>query len=113
MLASIAAEVVSELLDTEMYELWVKRVAVRYPWARRQWMRVLSSNAASLPVDSLIFAWGAFGGVLPAAIAARMILEGAIPQRGVLRPVLPEIYDPVLDELADLEIECKEERSVY
>ena len=46
---------------------------------------------------------------LPAAIAARLILEGKITQRGVLRPVHPEIYDPVLDELATLGIECKEE----
>ncbi len=36
---------------------------------------------------------------LPAAIAARLILEGAIHQTGVHIPVLPEIYEPVLDEL--------------
>ena len=50
---------------------------------------------------------------LPAAIAARLILEGEIPQRGVRRPVHREIYDPILDELADLDIICKEERMVY
>ena len=66
-LASIAAEVVSEWLDTEIYSWWVGRVAVRHRWARRQWLRVLSSNLVSLPVDILIFAWGAFGGVVPAA----------------------------------------------
>jgi len=36
---------------------------------------------------------------LPAAIAARMILEGTIKQTGVHVPVIPKIYDPVLDEL--------------
>ncbi len=36
---------------------------------------------------------------LPPAIAARFILEGAIRTRGVLTPVLPEIYEPVLAEL--------------
>lgn len=46
---------------------------------------------------------------LPAAIAARLVLEDKIPQRGVLRPVYPEIYNPVLDELADLNIVCKDE----
>ncbi len=46
---------------------------------------------------------------LPAAIAARLILEGKIPQRGVLRPVHPEIYNPVLDELEELNIVCKDE----
>ena len=50
---------------------------------------------------------------LPAAIAARLILEGRISARGVLRPVMPEIYDPVLDELATLDIVCKDETTVY
>ena len=48
---------------------------------------------------------------LPAAIAARLILEDKIPQRGVLRPVHPEIYNPVLDELEGLDIVCKDEVS--
>jgi saccharopine dehydrogenase-like NADP-dependent oxidoreductase len=46
---------------------------------------------------------------LPAAIAVKLILSGAIRTKGVLRPVLPEIYNPVLDELKSLEIEIKEE----
>lgn len=36
---------------------------------------------------------------LPPAIAARLIAEGKIGARGVHRPVLAEIYDPVLKEL--------------
>jgi hypothetical protein len=55
-LASIAAEVASELIDTEVYHLWTTRVTSRF-----QWSRVLVSNAASIPVDSLIFSWLAFG----------------------------------------------------
>jgi len=50
---------------------------------------------------------------LPAAIAAEMILEGRISLRGVLRPVHPEIYNPVLDELEKLNIVCAEEITVY
>ena len=50
---------------------------------------------------------------LPAAIAARLILEGKITRRGVLRPVFPEIYNPVLDELANLNIVCSEEKTSY
>ncbi|HKK41019.1 MAG TPA: saccharopine dehydrogenase C-terminal domain-containing protein [Bacteroidales bacterium] len=46
---------------------------------------------------------------LPAAIAVKMILEGKIRVTGVYRPVIPEIYDPVLDELKKLGIEMKEE----
>jgi saccharopine dehydrogenase-like NADP-dependent oxidoreductase len=45
---------------------------------------------------------------LPAAIASRLILEGRIGLTGVHIPVLPEVYEPVLDELASLGIEVKE-----
>jgi len=37
---------------------------------------------------------------LPLAIATRMILEGRITERGVLLPISPNIYGPVLEELA-------------
>jgi len=37
---------------------------------------------------------------LPAAIAARMVLEGKITEKGVLIPVSPAIYEPILEELA-------------
>ncbi|HHS98357.1 MAG TPA: saccharopine dehydrogenase [Chloroflexi bacterium] len=45
---------------------------------------------------------------LPAAIASRLILEGRIRLTGVHIPVVPEIYEPVLGELAALGIEGKE-----
>lgn len=45
---------------------------------------------------------------LPAAIATRMILEGRIRKTGVHIPVDPAIYEPVLDELAEVNIVCKE-----
>jgi saccharopine dehydrogenase-like NADP-dependent oxidoreductase len=45
---------------------------------------------------------------LPAAIGVRRILEGEITAKGVLRPVTAEIYGPILDELAELGIECRE-----
>jgi len=45
---------------------------------------------------------------LPAAIAVRRILDGTIRETGVLVPVLPAVYDPVLDELATLGIAFEE-----
>jgi saccharopine dehydrogenase-like NADP-dependent oxidoreductase len=45
---------------------------------------------------------------LPAAIATRLILTGAIRDAGVQAPVKPEIYNPVLDELASMNIRCVE-----
>jgi uncharacterized integral membrane protein (TIGR00697 family) len=62
-LASIAAEVIAELTDTEVYHLWVTRITRRF-----QWLRVLSSNSVSVPLDSLVFCWGAFGGVYENAV---------------------------------------------
>lgn len=55
-IASILAEVVSELIDTEIYHWFVTRVTTRYQWAR-----VLTSNSVSIPIDNLIFAVIAFG----------------------------------------------------
>jgi saccharopine dehydrogenase-like NADP-dependent oxidoreductase len=46
---------------------------------------------------------------LPAAIAVRLILENKLTAKGVCRPVIPEIYNPILDELKSLGIEMKEE----
>ncbi len=46
---------------------------------------------------------------LPAAVAARLVLDGGIATRGVLRPVVPAIYEPVLGELKALGIDCLEE----
>jgi len=54
-IGSIAAEVVSELIDTEVYHFWKTKFS-----NAPQWTRVLVSNAVSLPVDSLIFATLAF-----------------------------------------------------
>ena len=45
---------------------------------------------------------------LPAAVATRLLLEGKIKATGVHIPVTPEIYEPVLEELERLGIECVE-----
>lgn len=37
---------------------------------------------------------------LPVAIAAKLVLNGQVKQRGVLLPLAAELYDPILDELA-------------
>ena len=47
---------------------------------------------------------------LPAAIGADLILSGRIQSRGVLRPIAPDIYVPVLDELEALNLVCREKR---
>ena len=86
-LASIAAEVVSELLDTEIYHALIQRIP-----ARHQYLRVLGSNMVSLPVDSLIFAVLAFGGTLGTS-ALWDIIKGQIVFKAIVTIVsLPAIY---------------------
>jgi len=48
---------------------------------------------------------------LPPAIAARFILEGKIKTAGVITPVLPEIVDPVLEELQNEGIVLEEKEA--
>jgi len=47
---------------------------------------------------------------LPLGVAAKLILNGTITKKGLLIPVIKEIYDPVLKELSQHGIEFHEER---
>ena len=85
--ASIAAEIFSEFTDTEIYHLWVTRVTYRYQWAR-----VLVSNSVSVPLDSLIFSWGAFGGQLPPATVSSIFWANVLVKGAVTLMSLPGIY---------------------
>ncbi|HEX9797708.1 MAG TPA: queuosine precursor transporter [Anaerolineales bacterium] len=86
-LASIAAELIAELLDTEIYHLWVTRITRRFQWAR-----VLVSNAVAVPVDSLIFVWLAFSGQLPPAVLVSIFWANVLIKGGVTLLSLPGIY---------------------
>ncbi|HLD93616.1 MAG TPA: queuosine precursor transporter [Anaerolineales bacterium] len=95
-LASIAAEVVAELMDTEIYHLVVTRITRRY-----QWLRVLISNSISVPVDNLIFSIGAFGGVLPWESVWGIFIVNLLVKYGVTLVSMPLIYivpDKRIDE---------------
>lgn len=86
-IASIVAEVVSELLDTEIYAWFVEKVTRKYQWAR-----VLISNSLSVPVDNLIFAVGAFGWLLPWAVVWQIFFFNLVVKYGVTLVSLPMIY---------------------
>ena len=86
-IASIAAELVSELLDTEVYHWFVTRITHRF-----QWLRVLISNSVSVPVDNVIFAVGAFGWVLPWDVVWQIFLINLIVKYAVTLVSLPLIY---------------------
>ena len=86
-IASILAEIFSELIDTEIYHLWQSRITNKF-----QWMRVLSSNAVSIPIDSLIFCWGAFGFLLPPDVVWSIFWANVIVKGAVTIISLPSIY---------------------
>lgn len=91
---SIVAEVLSEWIDTEIYQV----VKARTAWP--QWTRVLLSNAVSLPLDSFVFGMLAFvvlppilgGHAMPFA-AAMGVAFGQVVFKAVVTVVsLPGIY---------------------
>jgi uncharacterized integral membrane protein (TIGR00697 family) len=86
-LASIIAEVISELLDTEIYRLWVERITRKHQWAR-----VLISNAVSVPVDSAIFCAIAFRGVFSPAVVLAIFWSNVIVKGIVTIFSIPGIY---------------------
>lgn len=86
-IASIAAEIFSELTDTEVYHWFVTRVTRRHAWAR-----VLASNAASVPVDNVIFCVGAFGWVLPWPVVAQIFVANLCVKGAVTFLSMPLIY---------------------
>jgi len=86
-LASIFAEVISELIDTEIYQWYVSRFGMRHQWAR-----VVISNSISIPIDSLIFSVGAFGWSLPWNTVWQIFLFNLLIKYTVSLIVLPLIY---------------------
>jgi len=91
--ASIAAEVLSELLDTEVYHWFVTRVT-----ADHQWARVIVSNGLSIPLDSLVFVVLAFapikalGGGLPWPTVWQIFLANLGLKYAVTLLSVPLIY---------------------
>ena len=61
--ASVIAMLIAELIDTEVYRAWVKKFGHKH-----QWGRVLSSNGISSPLDSLVFSFVAFYGLMPSSV---------------------------------------------
>lgn len=96
--ASIVAEIVSELADTEVYHWFVTKITRSYQWAR-----VLVSNAVSVPIDNLIFAVGAFAPILglsgsvPWSVVWEIFLFNLIVKFALTLISLPLIYFTTVD----------------
>jgi len=85
--ASIIAEVMSELIDTEGYKFWVEKVTQKFHWAR-----VLFSNLISIPVDSFLFSFLAFWGIFPAAVVISIFVSNMIIKGITTLVSIPGIY---------------------
>lgn len=95
-IGSIAAELVSELTDTEVYHFW----KTKFPHLP-QWTRVIASNFVSLPIDSIVFTALAFvllpplfgAESVPLAQAIGRVASGQILYKAVVTLIsLPLIY---------------------
>ncbi len=76
-----------------------------YPGGKREVIRSSMIDFGSPSVNTAVARTVA----LPASIAVKMILDGKLNITGVHRPVIPQIYEPVIKELKGLDIEMKEE----
>ena len=85
--ASITAEVISELIDTEGYRFWVKKVTRRHQWAR-----VVFSNSISIPIDSFVFSFLAFWGTLPNPVVFSIFISNMIIKGITTLISIPGIY---------------------
>ena len=76
-----------------------------YPDGKKEVIKSRMLDFGTLKTDTSIARTVA----LPAACAVDMILEGEIDITGVHIPVIPEIYNPILDQLETMDIVMEEE----
>jgi queuosine precursor transporter len=86
-IASIVAEVISELVDTEIYHWFITKITSKF-----QWLRVLVSNSVSIPIDNAIFCFGAFAFVLPMSVIWQIFIMNLIVKYAMTLISLPMIY---------------------
>lgn len=87
-LASILAALLSELIDTKVYQHWTAGRTASWP----QWTRVFASNSISIPVDSLLFPIIAFAGVVGTEGLQQMFWTNIIVKAIVTALVFWTIY---------------------
>jgi len=86
-IASIVAQIASELVDGQVYQAWVNKVGHKL-----QWMRVLTSNSVSVPLDSVLFCGLAFIGRMPFLVVVSIFWANVILKGITTLVSLPWIY---------------------
>ena len=76
-----------------------------YPDGKKEVIKSSMLDFGTLATDTAVARTVA----LPAAVGVEMILSGDIAEKGVHIPVIPGIYNPILDKLEDMNIRMVEE----
>jgi queuosine precursor transporter len=84
---SIVAQIISQLINTEIYHWFVTRITRRH-----QWLRVLISNSVAIPIDNLIFVVGAFGWAMPWSTVWDIFIVSLVVKYFVMLFSIPLIY---------------------
>lgn len=86
-IASIIAELISEWVDTEIYQLVIDKLTKRF-----QFLRVLLSNSISVPLDSLLFSTIAFAFTVPWTVVLEIFIFNSLIKMAVTVLSVPMIY---------------------
>jgi saccharopine dehydrogenase-like NADP-dependent oxidoreductase len=98
------SDVLLELMQKKMtYKDYEKDMILLHNEAIIEFENRIEKRVATMKVEGRPFGHSAMARAvsLPAAIASRLILEGAIRSKGVFKPTSKEIYKPVLAELEE------------
>jgi saccharopine dehydrogenase-like NADP-dependent oxidoreductase len=89
--------------DKDLVVMWH-----RFRWSVEGQHQELHASLAVVGLDERHTAMARTVG-LPIAMACKLVLNGKLDERGVLLPLMPAIYDPILDELEHHGIVFREE----
>ncbi len=102
MMKGTNADVLLGLINEKLsYEEHEKDMIMVHNEALVEFPKRIERRSATMMVEGIPYGHSAMSRAvsLPAAIASRMILEGTIREKGVLKPTKKEIFKPVLQEL--------------
>lgn len=102
-LAGFISQLVSELIDTEIYSMWVNRFKTRFILGR-----LIVSNAVSVPIDSILFTLIAFAGVYDSPTLVSIAFGNIVLKYLITLVFAPGIsLLPQLPDLSGLAVEKK------
>lgn len=88
--------------DKDMIVMWHRFVYQLNgrKFEKHSWLRVIGKNAVETAMAQTVG--------LPLGIGVKLLAQGKIAQKGVLMPLTPEFYTPILNELKNYGIELRE-----